>query len=292
MALVGPIGASLQEAAGRRVDSTTPRTSLAARAAEGAGTASQERFELKYWVPERSTSTVASFAQSYLRSDSNQIESGQRVTSLYLDTPTRDFYRAHVAESPDRVKLRVRVYGDLRLGPAFFELKRKVKSVIVKRRAVVPLGEVAGILAGDYRALETLPQATDRQSLEAFLYFMTVQHAEPAVLVTCRREAYASTFEDDVRVTIDRDIAFQPAPPACFDSDPAAWTAVRSPAAVKGERMALVELKFRGLAPFWMERLVRSLEMQEVGFSKYVTSVDHEVAEAARQPFLTSSLWI
>src|SRR4051812_27775304 len=116
--------------------SATPLpVSVSMSAAAVRGTPSQERFEIKYWVPERLTATVATFANSYLKVDPYQALNGQRVSSLYLDTPAHHFYQDHVDESPDRAKLRIRVYGETLGAHAFFELKRKVKSVIVKRRA-------------------------------------------------------------------------------------------------------------------------------------------------------------
>jgi len=254
----------------------------------------QERFELKYWIPERLTPIVTRFGRSYLRVDPyHDANAMQRNTSLYLDTRSLDFYDAHTESSPDRFKLRVRVYGERPSGFAFFELKRKVRSVIVKSRAGVPLASVAGLLTGDYASLPTAASAEERRHLEAFVYAMTIHRAEPAFLVACRREAYASPYEeDDVRLTVDRDIAYQRAKGPHFDARGRDWVYLGAPPGTGSERMALVELKFRGMAPVWMGDLVRRMQGERVGFSKYVASVHMETEVRPAALAVASSMWI
>jgi hypothetical protein len=261
--------------------------------AVAASRASQERFELKYWVPERLTHTVAEFGQSYLRIDPYHDEHAiQRNTSLYLDTASLELYRAHVDSAPDRAKLRVRVYGEQPSGLAFFEFKRKVRSVIVKRRAPVPIEQAAAVLGGDYAVLGRM-RPEYRRNLEAFLYYQNVYRAEPAFLVTCLREAYASEHGelDDVRMTIDREVAYQPAVGVEFQGYSRGWLNLSAPPARGSERMALVELKFRGLAPLWMRQLVELLKMERIAFSKYVSSVTMETELRPLAPAVAESIW-
>jgi hypothetical protein len=254
----------------------------------------QERFELKYWIPERLAHVVTHFGRSYLRVDPyHDANAMQRNTSLYLDTPSFAFYDSHVESAPDRFKLRVRVYGEKPGGLAFFELKRKVRSVIVKSRAPVPIACVAGLLTGNYRSLPKVANEEERRHLEAFIYDMTIHRAEPSFLVTCRREAYASLHEeDDVRLTVDRDIAYQRATGPHFDARSRDWVYLGAPPGTGSERMALVELKFCGMAPAWMGDLVRRFEGQRVGFSKYVSSVRMETEERPAALAVASSMWI
>jgi len=137
-----------------------PRLDPSARPDVAKSKAFQERFEMKYWIPERLTPTITQFGHAYLRVDPFHDEHAmERNTSLYLDTANLDFYTAHVESAPDRAKLRVRVYGETPSasnrpsGMAFFEFKRKVRSVIVKRRAGVPADRVGAIVDGDYQSI-------------------------------------------------------------------------------------------------------------------------------------------
>jgi hypothetical protein len=282
------------DAQGPRLTSRASHSEIALLPDTCASRSLQERFEFKYWIPERLAPAVGRCGRSYLRVDPyHDANAMQRNTSLYLDTPSLGFYDAHVESSADRLKLRVRVYGEKPAGLAFFELKRKVRSVVVKSRAAVPLDSVAAILTGDYAALPRTATAEETRHLQAFLYDMTVHRAEPAFLVTCRREAYASLHEeDDVRLTVDRDIAYQRARGPHFETRERDWVYLGAPPGIGSERMALVELKFRGMAPLWMGDLVRRLEAKRVSYSKYVTSVRMETEERPAALAVASSIWI
>lgn len=255
--------------------------------------ASFERFELKYWVPERLAPKIADFARMHLRPDPyHDVDGIQRNTSLYLETSALDFYRDHVESAPDRIKLRVRVYGEIPVGPAFFELKRKVRSVVVKKRAAVPLSFAAALIRGEHVPLSDVIHAAERHNLESFLYCMTVRRAEPAFLVTCRREAYVSEEADEVRLTIDREIAYQRTSEPRLYGAPRQWIRLAAPPGLGEGPFALVELKFGGPAPVWMGSLVRTFHMERSGFSKYVTSVEVDLEQRTFADDVVSSMWV
>src|SRR5262245_5553276 len=105
-------------------------------------TLSFERFEFKYFVPERLVDAVRCFAEPYLERDefaAREPNGVYRINNLYLDTPDLAFYWAHTRGNPDRFKLRVRTYGDGR-GTRFLEVKRKYRHVVIKHRAAVGPG--------------------------------------------------------------------------------------------------------------------------------------------------------
>ena len=257
-----------------------------------------ERFELKYWVSEATARDVAAWIAPHMLPDKHggpDAALAQCNTSLYLDTPDYVCFRRHVESYPDRFKLRVRAYGEPPAGIAFFETKRKVKSVIVKTRAALPLELVTPILEGDYDHLPKL-DPTSRRHLEGFLYLQTVLGAQPAVLIRCFREAYAS-FDpiQDVRITLDRALRFQPAQEPSLFGDPGRWIPIdgRDQHGESGPHVML-ELKFPRRAPWWMRQLVNRLKAERVGFSKYVAAVrtceeaedrerEHRLAVSARR---------
>jgi hypothetical protein len=161
---------------------------------------------------------------------------------------------------------------------SFFEVKRKIKDVSVKRRAVVPLDLAEPLIDGTYDGLplDSSRSADERRALEGFLYLAAVSRAQPRVLVRSRREAYASPDGgEDVRVTIDRRICCQPARGPSLESDPDAWTYIDG-YAQHGERgpHALVEVKFPSAAPRWVQRLIARMERPRIAYSKYVSAVD------------------
>ncbi len=237
-----------------------------------------DRYELKYWVPTALTSAVIDFARPYLVLDPFNVRMGlerQFNTTLYLETPRLDAYWSHVDAAADRYKLRVRGYGEVPEGLAFFETKRKINSITVKTRTAVAMSDVAPLLDGTYDALPARLAPDERRHLENFLYRRTMTDARPCVLVRAHRESYCTPdLREDVRLTFDREICFQPARGTSLHGDPRAWVPIDGEAQ-HGHRGAhtMIELKFPRLAPLWMSRLIDRLDMWRVGYSKYIAAV-------------------
>jgi hypothetical protein len=253
-----------------------------------------ERYELKYWVPESLARAVEEWARPFVVRDPVGGGDGvQRNTSLYLDTPDHEFLDLHVEKAPDRFKLRVRRYGDPPSSPAFFEIKRKVKRVIAKRRALVAPEHVRGLLDGSTMALPPLKRASDQPHLEAFLYYMMVYRAVPTIYTSCIRTAYMSPDpEEDVRLTVDRNIVCQPATGFDFAPDPKRWVPAGGPEwAPAHEGTVILELKFRGTAPWWMAELTQALPLDRNGYSKYVAAVWNKLGRDRRDELDAVSRW-
>ena len=96
-------------------------------------------------------------------------------------------------------------------------------------------------------------------------------------VVRYEREPYSSTLDDYARVTFDRKIEARSASQLAFDPGARGWWAVDHPIAMRagGSRSFVVlELKFAGSAPTWMQQLVRRLELPRLSFSKYARAVE------------------
>jgi hypothetical protein len=237
-----------------------------------------ERFEVKYWVTESIAARIAEFARPYLELDPHgKLGAKTRNVSLYLDTRGLLFLENHVAGLPDRTKLRVRAYGDLPTGLAFFEIKRKVKSITLKKRATLPVTAVRDVLTG--RHVPVPARAEEQPHLLDFVFLQRIHRAEPKILVAAYREAFVALRRgDDVRMTIDREIVYQRARGPELSPNPRAWITVPGPdegLGWYGKRRALVELKFRGTAPLWMSEMVSRFGLQPDAFSKYVAAMHH-----------------
>jgi len=237
-----------------------------------------DRFELKYWVPAAMCGEIVDYARPYLVLDPYNARLGlvrQYNTTLYLETRGLDAYRTHVDSAADRYKLRVRAYGDVSLGPAFFETKRKLNAITVKTRAAVAVTDVAPLLEGTYDALPASLSPDERRHLEGFLYLKTVTDARPCVLVRAHRESYCTPDpREDVRLTLDGEICFQGARGPSLHGDPRAWIPIDG-YDQHGQHGAhvMIELKFPRVAPSWMGHLINRLELWRVGYSKYVAAM-------------------
>lgn len=198
-----------------------------------------------------------------------------RVTSLYLDTPHLGFYRAWELTAPRRFKLRVRGYGE-RLGdsPVFLEVKERISDTILKRRTVVDAREWLSRArdgAGETPAERDFAARRDR--------FRCV----PALLVRYEREAWKGAWDAYARVTFDGHLQFQPCDRWTLEGDGGPWRPLDDVENVgEPDPRILLELKFERDVPRWLVGLMRNLELDRRGFSKYGTGV-RQVFDPARR---------
>src|ERR1041385_2598690 len=109
------------------------------------------RFELKYIIPNRVALKVRAFIQQYLELDEFGVGKpnlSYPVHSLYLDSDDWEIHRRTVNGDKNRYKLRLRYYNESPKTPIFFEIKRRMKDVIMKQRGAVKRSAAARILAG------------------------------------------------------------------------------------------------------------------------------------------------
>ena len=233
-----------------------------------------ERYEYKYLVPEEMTESIRSFIRPYVELDDRAVHAPDRryeVHNLYLDTPNLDIYTTAANDAVDRFKLRIRWYDAGANGPFFYEVKRKVRQVILKDRARISREEVLAILRGEP---SSLPGGPAGDNLASFLGRAACIGAVPTILLRYSREPYGSVFGEYARITLDRAMCFQPAHSYDFLENPRAWTYVDAAHATCGVRCAmLVELKFTREFPRWMSDLAAEFQLERIGCSKYMLSI-------------------
>src|SRR4029077_20113732 len=111
----------------------------------------QSRFELKYLISEDVAGRVRDFVRCYLGIDEYSVgkpDFSYPVHSLYLDSDTLEIYWRTVNGDKNRFKLRLRYYSDNPDTPVFFEIKRRMKDVILKQRGGVRQSAVPLLLNG------------------------------------------------------------------------------------------------------------------------------------------------
>ena len=246
-----------------------------------------ERYEFKYFVPEDRTEAIRRFLRPYTELDEHARRAPDRryiLYNLYLDTPTLDFYTACLQGEVDRFKLRIRWYDEAAKGPFFLELKRKIRQVIVKDRARLSRDDFRALLRGEPISL---PDGPARENLTRFLDQATLRGAVPTLCSRYTREPYESRFGDYARATLDRAMCSQPARGYELPGDPRAWSYVDGAPAMDGVRCAaLLELKFTRDFPRWMSDLVGEFDLERIGYSKYVASVERRLEGARGGPDL------
>jgi hypothetical protein len=226
-----------------------------------------QRLELKYIVPERIALAAREFISAYLSLDKfgeGQPDLSYPVHSLYLDSDGMTLYWQTINGNKNRYKLRLRYYDENPETPVFFEIKRRMNDAILKQRGGVKRSAVNRLLMGQLPSPEDLCSTDPKQvaALGNFCRLMQHHEAKPKAHIIYRREAWISQHNNSVRVTMDRQVQYDPD----FSSD--MLMMAKNPITVFGKNVIL-ELKFTGRFPDWFRDLVQCFGLQQGSAAKY-----------------------
>jgi hypothetical protein len=170
------------------------------------------------------------------------------TTSVYLDTADGDAF--HRRRSFGRSKYRIRRYGAD--GMVFLERKLREPAALAKRRTHVPLASVP--LVWDADVDRTWPGHWFAQRVAA-------RGLRPVCQVSYQRMARQATVGADLaRLTLDAGLSVHLARDASF---------AESPKLPVLPDKAILELKYRGVAPAIFRRLVEEFALNPQAASKY-----------------------
>ena len=225
------------------------------------------RYEFKYLITEDQAQIIRSFVDAFCEPDPHGDNGTYDVISLYLDTWDWKTAMDAVEGLKNRFKLRIRTYGFEESHPVFLEDKGRIGTSIVKERAQISRDQVTDIALGNpppsggFKPIK----AHHASGLLGFRNRMDELDMMPRLWVKYQREAWGSAFDDGARLTFDTRLVVQ-APDLFvpFEVDETAWITVPL------GPPTILELKFNGAFPFWMKRLVYSLELVRISVSKYV----------------------
>ena len=212
-----------------------------------------ERYEKKYMLTQEQYRAFLEGMDGHMKLD----KYGRTTNcSLYYDTDSWELIRKSIEKPVYKEKLRVRSYGIPKTGDSvFIELKKKYDGVVYKRRMDMPSEQTERYLSG---GLRLSPGSQIAGEIE---WFQKRHQAKPKVYIAYDRTSYAGTEDPGLRVTFDWNIR-------CRD-----W-ALDLRKGDFGEKLlpagtVLMEIKIPGTAPLWLARLLSSLEIRPVSFSKY-----------------------
>jgi hypothetical protein len=228
------------------------------------------RFELKYLIDEDMALRIRDFVRCYLGMDEFGVGKpnfSYPVHSLYLDNDNLDIYWRTVNGDKNRFKLRLRYYSDHPDSPVFFEIKRRMKDVILKQRGGVRHTAVAMLLDGQLPGPEHMitKDPASLVAVQRFCELMASLQARPRSHIFYKREAYVSD-NDEVRVTMDRDVFSEP------NLTPAIKIKMAKPVHSYAG-FVILELKFTNRFPNWFRELVRMANVMQCGAAKYLSGV-------------------
>ena len=228
--------------------------------------------ELKFLVSPDCASLLKVWGQRYLEMDphaSPETGDGYFITTLYCDTPGFDVF--HRNGSYGHAKYRVRRYG--RGDEIFLERKLRNRDMVVKRRSIVAVGELAKLHGG---------KPSPEWDGYWFHRRVVARGLRPVCQVAYHRTARVGTSHaGPIRLTIDQNLHARTAEGVIFDH-------TEQGANLLDNRL-IVEMKFREGLPELFRRAIEEFGLRPGTISKYKLAAkrlglaeDEVVAPSAR----------
>lgn len=213
-----------------------------------------KRTEKKYLLGENTYNRLMLRLGEYMVKD-RYFESD--IMSLYFDTPDYRLIRASLEKPVFKEKIRLRSYGvpDAH-DTVFFEIKRKYKGVVYKRRSVMPLENAEAMINGEQA--DTYDAQIENEIKYAFEFYPSLA---PKMLISYHRLALSAKNDPDVRITFDDRILFRTDRLRLSDGFGGRELLP------KGRR--IMEIKLPGAMPLWLSHILDELEIYPSGYSKY-----------------------
>lgn len=225
------------------------------------------RYELKYLIPYSMYKALAEDLKERMTYDRYGDDEGcYTIISLYFDSLDKKIYYETRNKDRFRQKLRLRIYNSATENDdAFFEVKKKYKKRVNKRRTSIPLKEAYKYI---YDQLDdSLPEGiSNRQIFNEIDAFRRLYDLKPENIVSYDRQAFSGVTDPDLRVTFDynlrcrnNDLRIENGPQGCHfvDSD-----------------LVVLEVKVNHSVPLWLSRLLSKYECPKKSVSKFCTSAD------------------
>lgn len=225
------------------------------------------RFEFKYLVPERYKDFIREELLPFMRHDDHaQLKKEKKylVNSLYFDSYDFKSYQEKISGISSRFKLRLRTYGFggfEKNSEVFFEIKRKKQAIVIKDRGIFTPSCCQHLVRDDNINAVLNSEGIEKQDvLEDFLFLKNKYQMKPNIKITYEREPFEGVYYQNLRIT--------------FDSNIQANKADNNYNKILLGNNFVLEVKFRGLLPYWFHRLIQKYQLERVAFSKYCQAVE------------------
>ncbi|MEK6650372.1 MAG: polyphosphate polymerase domain-containing protein [Bacteroidota bacterium] len=250
-----------------------------------------ERQEYKYLLPLSDLDVLRRMILPYVEQDSHadvRPFGEYTVRSLYLDTAALDFYHDKLEGVQERMKIRIRVYNECTgRDSAFLEIKKKTGRVIDKHRALLPYRNVEPLLR-DGDVARHIPGDNGggpcHENASRFLFHVHTRSLRPCVTTIYEREAYFSRWDRAVRLTIDKNLRFQPygTISRLFETNGVAYAL---------PNQFVFELKTNSGIPRWFRQILGRFDVVQEAVSKYVICVYLRQERGNRYSRTIPTLW-
>ena len=212
-----------------------------------------KRYEKKYLVTKNEYEKLMSVIKEKLVPD---VHGKNTLCSLYLDTPDFLLIRNSIDAISYKEKLRLRSYGvPGQEKTIFFEIKKKYKRVVYKRRVSMTLEEAAAYI-------ESGEMPFDSQIMREIDYLMKFyRQPKPNVCILCEREAFFAEENPEVRLTFDENLRYRYGFPTVDN--------IENGTPILDKDKYILEIKTPGAMPIWLARALSECKIYPRSFSKY-----------------------
>lgn len=212
-----------------------------------------QRVEKKYLITPEKKELLLSMMEGRLESDPH---GRYTICSLYLDTPDFRIIRRSLEGEVYKEKLRIRSYGTPDSDSSvFFELKKKYKGTVYKRREVMSLRDAKSYIDTGVSPLKS-------QIMGEIDYVMNFYASpEPVMIVAYERDAYFAPNDENLRITFDTGVRYR-----TDNLDLSLGTFGKR---ILDDSTVIMEIKTDGAMPLWLARILSESRTYPSRFSKY-----------------------
>ena len=226
------------------------------------------RHEQKYLLDEDTFQKVIEVMDEYMMPDKYNVNhKPYTISNIYFDTEDDYLIRTSLSKPNYKEKLRLRSYGvPSNDSQVFLEIKKKFNDIVNKRRTVLKLSEAYNFISSGKPP--ELKEYMNTQVLKEIEYFLQVYRLKPKVYLAYDRIAYFEKYNNDLRISFDKNIRTRRYDVALEDGDYGE--------ALLPDGVYLMEVKTSKAMPLWLTDMLAKYNIKKRSFSKYGTEFTHQ----------------
>lgn len=216
-----------------------------------------KRVEKKYMLTREQYEYLINAISPYMAPD----QYGEtEIRNIYFDNADNELIETSLLKPTYKEKLRLRSYGVPKMdSTVFFEIKKKYRGIVYKRRISMKLKEAYAYIDGG-----KLPESIEGNIPTEIDYMMNRYSLTPKAFISYKRVAWTCESEPDLRITFDRDITSR------YDDTRLESTADGHKILPKDT--VLMEIKIPGAMPLWLAHILSEKNIFPHSFSKFGTA--------------------
>ena len=216
-----------------------------------------KRVEKKYMLTREQYEYLINAISPYMAPD----QYGEtEIRNIYFDNADNELIETSLLKPTYKEKLRLRSYGVPKMdSTVFFEIKKKYRGIVYKRRICMKLKEAYAYIDGG-----KLPESIEGNIPTEIDYMMNRYSLTPKAFISYKRVAWTCESDPDLRITFDRDITSR------YDDTRLESTADGHKILPKDT--VLMEIKIPGAMPLWLAHILSEKNIFPHSFSKFGTA--------------------